>query len=137
MEQKVKRILFILSITLFICALTQNCYCTNRSCVESMYVFFGGPIAVMGGGAALTWLANPFLLISWINFRRDNRLSLYTSLISTAICLTFLMFKNVIVDEAGHYEFITTYEAGYWLWVASSLSMLACNSNSFFKTPTI
>jgi hypothetical protein len=100
-----------------------------------MYVFIAGPITVMTGGAALTWLANPILFISWINLKRDKKLSFYTSLTSTIISLIFLMFKNVISNEAGHYEVVTSYKIGYWLWVTSSSSMLIGNSviNSIYN----
>ncbi len=38
--------------------------------------------------------------------------------------MSFLLFDEVISDEAGNYSPITQYKLGYWLWVVSSLTML-------------
>lgn len=116
-----------ISITLFILALIQTCYCTDRDCVSSAYVFIVGPIAMLTGGAALTWLANPILLISWIKYRSKSKTSLYCSIIATLISLSFLIFNEIIADEAGNFRQIISYRLGYWLWLASCLVMVIGN----------
>ena len=75
----------------------------------------------------MTWIANPILLTSWMLFKRKPKLSLITSLLASAISLSFLFFDQVIADEAGHYEKITGYKQGYWLWVASSIVIVMGN----------
>jgi len=35
-----------------------------------------------------------------------------------------MLFDHVIDDEAGHYSKIKSLETGYWLWLASSLTIL-------------
>lgn len=115
------------SIGVFLISLTQQCFCTTDSCGYSIAAVFSGAIGVLLGGAGITWLANPILLASWIWFRKKHHLSLIASFISTLISLSFLLFKNVMVDEAGNYDQITSYRLGYWLWVLSSLIMFVGN----------
>ncbi len=115
-----------LSIGLLIVALTQKCYCTTSLCGDSIAVFIFGIFGMFFGGAALCWLANPLLIFSWI-FIKKNKVSSLLSLFSTLIALSFLLFDEIIDDEAGHYRKIVGYELGYWLWVCSNLAMLLGN----------
>jgi hypothetical protein len=64
-----------------------------------------------------------FVGIFWGNKKR----SLITSFIALAISLSFLIFKEVMVDEAGNMAKISQYKIGYWLWVSSSLIMVINN----------
>lgn len=79
------------------------------------------------GGAALTWLANPLLITSWIVVNRNRRLSFLTSTLAFVLSLSFLFFEEVISDEAGHYSKIISYESGYWLWLSSTVVMAMGN----------
>jgi hypothetical protein len=88
------------------------------------------------GGAAMTWFANPILAASWILSKRNPLLSLTGSLLATLISLSFLLFHNIIDNEAGHYNTIISYKLGYWLWVASSTSMLIGNCILYFLPTT-
>lgn len=115
-----------LSIGLLIIALTQKCYCTTSLCGDSIAVFIFGLFGIFFAGAALCWLANPLLILSWILIK-NNKLSLILSLISTLIAISFLLFDEIIDDEAGHYRKIVGYELGYWLWVSSNCVMLFGN----------
>jgi hypothetical protein len=128
------RTILILSIGLFICSLTQPSYCTTTGCGDSIAVFISGAIGFLLGGAALTWLANPLLFISWFLINRKPKLSLITSLTATLIALSFLLFKQVINDEAGNYSNIISYKPGYWLWLSSSIAMFGGNLHSFTTT---
>lgn len=92
-----------------------------------MYVFVAGPIAMLTLGAGLTWLANPILFISWVKYKTNSKTSFYCSAISTIISLSFLMFDEVIAEEAGNFQRISSYKIGYWLWVASSVTILTGN----------
>ncbi|MEO1051405.1 MAG: hypothetical protein AAFX87_12320 [Bacteroidota bacterium] len=54
-------------------------------------------------------------------------MSLILCLLSTLIALSFMLFDEIIDDEAGHYRKITGYELGYWLWISSNAVMLLGN----------
>lgn len=124
---KITKTSIIVSIVLFIVSLTGDCFCTDRRCLESLYVLIGGMIGLATGGAALTWIANPLLLISWLNIGRNQTLSMYTSLFATLCSVGFLWFDKVIIDEVGHTGVIVSYQYGYWLWVASCVAILIGN----------
>jgi len=126
-EKAIRRTFLFSSIGLFAISLTQKCYCTTSTCGDSIAVFLVGIIGLFAGGAALTWLANPFLLTAWITVKISPRVSLATCLLAALISISFLFFDTVIDDEAGHYNEITEYKAGYWLWLVSSVTMLAGN----------
>lgn len=129
-----KKIFLYSSIGLFACSLTQQCYCTTASCGYSIAVVITGIFCFAFGGASLAWLANPLLLTSWILVNKNPTRSLVTSLLATSISLSFLLFREVIDDEAGHYAEITSYRSGYWLWVLSSATMLIGNVLFYFQT---
>ena len=120
------------SIGVFLTSLTQQCFCTTDSCGYSIAAVFSGAIGLLLGGAGITWLANPILLASWIWFKKKQHLSLIASFISTLISLSFLLFKDVMINEAGNYDQITSYKLGYWLWVLSSFIMFAGNVWLYF-----
>jgi hypothetical protein len=52
--------------------------------------------------------------------RKKSGLAVRLSLLATLLTLSFLLFGQIIHDEAGHYSRITGYGPGYWLWVASA-----------------
>ncbi|UZO79615.1 hypothetical protein NBT05_11690 [Aquimarina sp. ERC-38] len=108
-----------LSIGLLIIALTQKCYCTTSLCGDSIVVFIFGAIGIFFGGATLCWLANPLLILSWLLINQ-NKVSLLLSLASFLIASSFLLFDEIIDDEAGHYRKIIGYELGFWLWLSSN-----------------
>lgn len=118
------------SIMLFIGSLMSDAYCVNDNCNDSasgFMCFITGWIGVLMGGAAISWLANPTLLLSWLFFKNKKTLSTIFSIISTMFCLSFLMFDEIIVNEAGHYGQITDYKMGYWFWLLSSASIFLGN----------
>ncbi|MES2131625.1 MAG: hypothetical protein V4506_04690 [Bacteroidota bacterium] len=126
--KRIRLITLLTSILLFIISLTQKCYCTSAGgCGDSLAVFLTGILGMLYGGAALTWLANPVLFTSWIAVKIGPKVSLIASLCSLLISLSFLLFRSIIDNEAGHYSAIVGYQAGYWLWTASSLVMFAGN----------
>jgi len=121
------------SVITFLVSLTQKCYCTTSSCGDSIMALLSGTVGFVFGGAALTWLANPLLLTSWIMFKRSPKLSLILSGLALLLSLSFLLFKRVISDEAGNYSEITSYELGYWLWSLSSIIMFGGSLMDKFK----
>ena len=94
-------------------------------------VFLLGWLGVFFGGAALTWLANPLIILSWIMTKRNSKHALTVSALASLICLSFLLFDKVIDNEAGHYNEIISYQSGYWLWACSALTMAF--GNLYFK----
>lgn len=114
------------SIGLLIIALTQKCYCTTSLCGDSIAVFLFGIFGVFFGGAALCWLANPLLILSWILIK-NNKVSFILSILSVLIAISFMLFDEIIDDEAGHYRKIIGYELGYWLWLCSNAVMFLGN----------
>jgi hypothetical protein len=135
----ISKVALTVSLGLFVFALTQRCFCTERDCGEpgeGAAILFSGSFGFFLSWSNLTWLANPLLLTSWIVINRNPKLSFTTSLLATIISGSFLLFLNVIDDEAGNYDRITGYELGYWLWVSSSLSMLAWNIFRLYLKPS-
>jgi len=121
------------SIVAFLISLTQQCYCTTDSCGYSIAAVFSGAIGLLLGGAGITWLANPFLLASWILAKKSPEFSLLMSFLAVATALFFLSFSKIMVNEAGSYGQIISYKLGYWLWVLSSIIMFAGNSWLYFS----
>ena len=124
--KKIKKTTLTVAIALFAMALTQKSYCTGDECADSVASFFVGAFGFLLGGAALCWLANPFLLFSWILIKR-NTTSTILSAIAFLIALSFLFFDEIIMNEGGHFGEITSYEAGYWLWLCSAFFTLIGN----------
>ena len=118
------RILFIFSLSLYIFSLTQESYYVDKidysSWSNSLVLLLIGWIGlIMGGGAAISWLANPFIFLSWIFFFKNIRFSIFFSTISFIFALSFLCFDNVITSEAPTFSKITKYKIGYWIWLTS------------------
>jgi hypothetical protein len=85
------------------------------------------------GGAILTWLANPAILVSWLKFNKNLKQSLIASLAATLIALSFLLFNKIVDNEGGTYSKIISYKSGYWLWLLSCGVMFIGNLISTFK----
>ena len=123
-DKKLKKYIFIASISLFIISLTQKCYCTTSECGDSIMAFLLGWAALLSGGAGISWLANPLLFASWIMLRKNLKLSMFLSVAAALLSLSFLLFDTVIANEAGQKHQIIAYKLGYWLWMGSNLVML-------------
>ncbi len=117
----------IISIVLFLLSLTQKCYCTTSNCSDSIMVFLIGWLGAFSGGAAITWFANPALMVSWLTFTKSPNTSLIASGIAALFALAFLTFYQVTANENGQAQQIISYKPGYWLWVASAVVMLSAN----------
>lgn len=137
----VKKITLSISLLLYIGSLIYPAFCTINSCYENLGIillFFGG-IAFFQGGAGLIWLGNPILFYSWIKIKNEKK-SLIGSGIATALCISFLFFKNVPNPgtcgsflepmPCGDLE-ITEIKLGYILWAASAGVLFAGNCLRF------
>lgn len=153
-KDKVKTIVPLIGITLLVASLTQVSYCTG-GCGSSLAAFlfgwmgmlmelgeianavmakFAGKNALIehGIGATFCWLANPLLIASFFTIRHNLKTTVILSTACTCIILSFLLFNTVIDNEAGMYNEIRSYGAGYWLWLASSVFML-CSAVYFWR----
>ena len=127
----IRRVLYFLSIGLFLVAIIQPTYCTDgvgcSTSFSGLAILFSGAFGFFASASSCTWLANPILFYSWYKRNTDHKASLIASIISTVLACSFLFFKKVIVNEGGEENDITVYQLGYWLWLASSTSMLTGN----------
>ena len=124
----VKKTVLFVSIALFVASLTQQAYCTSSLCRSGLDALISGFFGFWSGeGATIIWIANPILFLSWIFFRRKSKIVLFLSLAAMLISLSFLLFKTVLDNEAGHLNPIIERSLGYWLWIASSVSMFTGN----------
>ena len=103
-------------------SLTQTAYVTNyndatANAVPSFMAFLLGWMNILGAG--ISWLANPLLFLSWIMLFFAPKKSLICSALSVLLCLSFLRFNDIIVNEGGGHSDITGYGTGYWLWLVS------------------
>lgn len=127
-DQKIFLTLFIslgLTIVLFIASLTQNAYYINDG-VDSVgsYGFMALLFGFFGlGGAGISWLANPILVLSLIHLKRNNlRKAQIFGGIALLFGLSFLFFDEIIANEGGGKAPITSYGLGYWLWLSSLIA---------------
>jgi hypothetical protein len=74
---------------------------------------------IMGGGAAISWLANPFIFLSWLFIFKKIKVSVFFSIISFILAFSFLFFDKVITSEAPTFSKIKDYKIGYWIWLIS------------------
>jgi len=116
--------IWVISTGLFIISLFNNCLCTEDNCINSAVAFLFGGFAVLSSGAAISWLANPLLIVSWILIYKKKKAAWMTALPALMLCLSFLMFHSVIKDEAGNFSSIASIGTGYWLWLISVLVTL-------------
>jgi hypothetical protein len=132
----IRRVLYFLSIGLFLVAITQPTYCTDGvGCSTSfagLAILISGAVGFFACASGFTWLANPILFYSWYKRNTNHQASLVASILSTVLACSFLFFKKVIVNEGGEENDITVYQLGYWLWLASSVSMLIGNLIMWF-----
>jgi hypothetical protein len=93
-----------------------------------------GPLGLCFGGAGFSWLANPLLFIAWFSLTKKSFSTVIASVISVALMLSFLFFKQIILDEAGNYSAIVSYKLGYWLWLLSRGIMLVGSILIFYRS---
>lgn len=145
--KKLTKLIAIIGVTLFIASLTQKCYCLGDQCGDSIAAFLFGWLGVLLElghvatfimekvqgqdtifnneiGVTISWLANPLIIISFVTLRFCPKTTIVISILSTVLILSFLLFRYVIANEAGHYYEITSYKMGYYLWLSSSLTIL-------------
>ena len=123
----------IVSIVLFGLSLTQQAYCTQAECADSIMVLLLGWWAMLGGGAGLCWLANPLLVACWLGFGKTAKQAMFLAAGSFLLAFFFLLVNQVMSDENGNSRVITGRKAGYWLWLASHFTMLVGTYIAMYK----
>jgi hypothetical protein len=121
----VARVTLIISVALYLAALTQECYCTSMACGDHWAGFFVLAMGAIGGImslAGLTWYANPLLWIAWSQLHKNPKKALAFSLAATVVASGFLLFKEITDITPGRTAYITAYRLGYWLWLASAVT---------------
>jgi energy-coupling factor transporter transmembrane protein EcfT len=133
-ESKLRKIrwgVWFASIMLFVISLFCPTYCTTSSCDGAAGGFVdliaGWLGALFGGGVYLAWLANPFFLIAIFTNKNSPGVSIVLSIFALIAGLSFLRGGEILLNEAGHTAYITGYQIGYWLWIASFFLMLVAS----------
>jgi hypothetical protein len=121
---RIQTVALIVSIVLYITSLFTVAFCSGDGCRTSLEVLFLGWFATLTGGAGISWLANPLLILSWLLLRKSSSKTWIFALLATVLAILFLNFETIIKDEAGHYEQITNVGLGYWLWLTSCIVIL-------------
>lgn len=67
----------------------------------------------------LIWLANPIFFISIILLIKNNKNSIYLSLLAIIIGLIFTQWEEILANEGGRKLQIISLDLGYWLWIVS------------------
>jgi hypothetical protein len=73
-------------------------------------------------GSGISWLANPFLFLSWLLLFKKTKYSQYCSILAVLFSSSFLMLRSVVTNEGEVPRGIVTYDTGYWLWLASCIA---------------
>lgn len=121
------------SIILLCLSLTQECYCTSSGCSHSLMTFLLGWAGLFKGGASVTWLANVFLILSWILIEKRTKIAMFSSVVAFLLAFSFVLFDEVLTGESGHYHKIVSYKSGYWLWLGSSFLMLVLSFSAVYR----
>jgi hypothetical protein len=121
-KSKLKTAVLVIGIGCFAFSLFNISFCTSNGCRTSIEAFLIGWLAMLTGGAAMTWLTNPFLIIAWVLLAKNKKSAWLFGLAASVISISFLKFRVVIENEAGHYNPITRIGIGYWLWASSCLT---------------
>jgi len=137
----IKSIIFLLlSMILYTCSLTQDCYYVDLFDPRAWSLGWGlllfGWLGVPFG--YIMWLANPLLFSSWYYylFKKYDK-SLIMSGIAFILMVSFLFCKEVVVGDSPMFARITGYGIGYLLWVLSSVFTITSNAflvNCFKKS---
>ena len=120
-----------LSVGVFLISIACPCFDTEKEPGdhwEGMAILLSGFFGFFSSLTGLVWLANPALWFSWGFVIKKPNVSLILSLIAVAIGFSFLLCTDIMTDEgSSNFSLITRYRTGYWLWIASMLTMLLGN----------
>jgi hypothetical protein len=119
------RALALASAVLFVASLFGNAYCIDEA--GNVRVWMPSYLLLLIGwlGPAVgvfAWLANPALVIAWIAMvaGASSEEAICPAMAALLLALSFLLHRTITVNEAGHFDRITGYGWGYWLWLGSA-----------------
>jgi len=115
------------SIGIMLLAFTQDSYCTSTGCGNAFLAFLLGWFSIFFTAAGISWLANPLLIMSWFSIKVNPKLSWYASIGALIFASSFMLFDEIIDNEAGHMHEIISYGLGYKLWLFSISIMFVWN----------
>jgi len=132
------------SVILYLASLTQDGFClltggserrdnygifvVGLGWIETLFIGDVGPFV------ALSWFANPCLIFAWpFLLGSGRRVAMVLAGLATGLSLAFLAGRAVQISEGGGPSPITSYGAGYWLWLASTVVALV----SALLTPAV
>jgi hypothetical protein len=118
----------LISIVCYGISLTQDAFCTQSSCVLADGALIVGWAGLYMGGIMLTWMANPLIFMAWLTVRRFPKISNICSVTATTLMLSFLCYKQIYNHQDEWTSDITHYGLGYYLWVATGVSMVIGNA---------
>jgi hypothetical protein len=121
MNKKTKTVLIIVSVIIFLISLFSYCYIADG---EKDTIGSFGLIAFLLGWANVSdsWItrfANPFFLLTIIMLYVNRVAAAITASIAFALALSFQIFDEVLINEAGTTAKIDSFAIGYWFWLAS------------------
>jgi len=88
--------------------------------------FLLGIICLLFGMGYLAWYANPFVFLTGLFLLNSKpRWALGAAAISTMLALTALSIQEIERNEAGTMAPVTGYGAGFYLWLACNVVLLA------------
>jgi hypothetical protein len=126
---------FALSASLFLISLTQNAFSIDSAGdrqMESVLALLLGWLDITDG--QFSWFANPCLIASWLFLYANNlKISTFWSFAALCFSVSFLFYRNILSDEAGHHSLIISHDAGYWLWLSSCGIMFLGNLFFYLK----
>ncbi|MBC7587536.1 MAG: hypothetical protein H7178_04175 [Chitinophagaceae bacterium] len=93
--KRIRVVTLITSFVLFGISLFNKCYCTDGLCRTSIEAL------LLGWFASITWLANPFLIITWVLISKNRKFALWAGLLTTLISFSFLKVDRILENEAG------------------------------------
>ena len=86
------------------------------------YLMIGwiGPV-----GGNFEWYANPALVLSaYFLLKRWWPASMASAIIALALISILFFTRSMLADEGGARSVVTAFLIGYWLWVASAITLL-------------
>lgn len=120
-----KNILFVASVVTFVISLTVPAYYDEKSPQGTLGIdlLWAGALGLFGG--YFCWLANPLIGFVWMSVWLKKPVRVICGAIAgSMLCLSFLRYDSILVNEAGHESPITSLGTGYWLWLSTPLLML-------------
>jgi hypothetical protein len=113
-----------LSIALYVWCLSLDAFCAP-SCQRGYDILITGPFGLLASVTSWTWLANPVLFSAWFGLAVADRISdarflaFGAGLAALVVAASFLLQREVMMNEAGILNPIRAYGAGYWVWLSS------------------